>query len=329
MALINDVLQINKIDSNTLEDEHNAFSPHELVETIVASFEYMRIQNRNTIHIQVGEQVPPLIRGNSVRLSQILMNLISNACKFTEDGDIWIIVKTWSLNGAKANITFTVKDTGIGIAKEKHDQIFDEFSQLDSHNYNYQGSGLGLPIVKKLLDLSNSSIEVNSELGKGASFSFSLTFDVLQQAEDQKEPDLLDTKLLKGKKVLIVEDNRINQIVTQKVLQKNEIVCSIAENGLEAVEKMKTGKYDLILMDVNMPVMNGMEASGEIRKTHPNIPIIALTAVEVEEMRYKIFKSGMNDIIVKPYDVTKFTQTILKNIISRNVDHKGSHLKAI
>lgn len=329
LALINDVLQINKIDSKTLEDEHNSFNPRELIETIVASFEYMKIQNRNNIHIEVADNVPPLIRGNSVRLSQILMNLISNACKFTEDGDIWIMAKTWNLNAAKASITFTVKDTGMGIAQEKHEAIFDEFAQIDSTNYNYQGSGLGLPIVKKLLSLSNSTIEVESELGKGSSFSFTLVYDVLQQVEDQKEPDLLDTKLLKGKRILIVEDNRINQIVTQKVLEKNDILCRIAENGLEAVKMVKKYKFDLILMDVNMPVMNGMEASREIRKTHPDIPIIALTAVEIEEMRYKIFKSGMNDIIVKPYDVTKFTQTILRNIISKNVALGRSHLQAI
>lgn len=113
------------------------------------------------------------------------------------------------------------------------------------------------------------------------------------------------------------------------MLEKNDILCRIAENGLEAVKMVKKYKFDLILMDVNMPVMNGMEASREIRKTHPDIPIIALTAVEIEEMRYKIFKSGMNDIIVKPYDVTKFTQTILRNIISKNVALGRSHLQAI
>jgi len=328
LALINDVLQINKIESNNLEDEQNSFNPRELVETIASSFEYMKIQNRNNMHIEMADNVPALLRGNSVRLSQILMNLISNACKFTENGDISIVVRAWDVNASKANITFTVKDTGIGIAKEKRESIFDEFSQIDSKNYTYQGTGLGLPIVKKLLALSDSTIELESELGKGSSFSFTIIFDVIQQLEELKEPDIMDTKMLAGKKILIVEDNRINQIVTQKILEKSDIICTIAENGDEAIHKAREDSFDLILMDVNMPVKNGIEASTEIRKYNKTIPIIALTAVEIEEIRYQIFECGMNDIIVKPYDVTKFTQTILKNITAKNPAN-NSHLKAI
>ncbi|MCF6307629.1 MAG: response regulator [Flavobacteriaceae bacterium] len=314
LALINDVLQINKIDSEKFEEETTSFNLRELIETITSSFEYMRIQNDNQLHIEISDDIPALIRGNTIQLSQILMNLIGNACKFTENGNVYIIAKTIKIDDTKAAIKFTVKDTGIGIAKSKQDSVFDEFTQVDSLSYSGNGSGLGLPIVKKLLALSNSEIHLESELGKGATFTFTLTFEVLEKALINKTPTIFDDSILKNKEILIVEDNRINQIVTRKILEQKEIICSIAENGNEAIDKIKQNDYDLVLMDINMPVKNGIEASKEIRKFNKTIPIIALTAVEIEEMRNNIYMSGMNDIVVKPYDISKFMDVIIKNI---------------
>jgi signal transduction histidine kinase/tetratricopeptide (TPR) repeat protein len=216
LALINDVLQINKIDSNTLQSEHAAFNLRSLIKEITSSFEYMRIQNKNRIHLHISEGIPKLILGNSVRLSQILMNLIGNACKFTEEGDIYIIAETIQTTDTHTTIKFYVKDTGIGIPKNKLEFIFDEFSQADTIDYKYQGTGLGLPIVKKLLALSDSKVTVESESGKGSLFSFSLSFELTEQTEKIKGTTLIDTKNLRNKKILIVEDNRINQMVTKK-----------------------------------------------------------------------------------------------------------------
>lgn len=314
LALINDVLHINKIDSKTIEDEKAYFDIRELIGTIVSSFEYMRVQNNNTFHVSIDQDVPKLIRGNSVRLSQILMNLIGNACKFTERGNIYVNAKLKEISSNEATISFAIRDTGIGIATDKQTTIFNEFSQANSLNYNYQGSGLGLPIVKKLLALSNSEIKLESELGQGTVLSFDLKYDILNKAYKKEETAILDTAELKGKHILIVEDNRINQTVTRKILEREGVVCTIAENGLIAVNKVKVNKYDLILMDINMPVKNGLDATREIRAFNLTIPILALTAVEVEEMRHNIYDSGMNDIIVKPYDIGKFTQTILKHL---------------
>lgn len=318
LALINDVLHLNKIDSKTVENEQAYFDVREQINTIVSSFEYMRIQNNNTFFIDIDEDIPKLIRGNSVRLSQILMNLIGNACKFTEEGDIYVLAKLKDISANKATISFAIRDSGIGIAKSKQDTIFEEFSQGSKQNYNYQGSGLGLPIVRKLLALSNSEIKLESELGKGSTFSFDLTYDIMSKAF-RKEPEKpMDTRDLKDKHILIVEDNRINQTVTRKILEREGVICSIAENGEIAVAMEKDNQYDLILMDINMPVMNGLEATRGIRQRNKSIPILALTAVEVEEMRFSIYDSGMDDIIVKPYDITKFTQTILKHINGSN-----------
>ncbi len=325
LALINDVLQINKIDSNNLEDERSAFNLRSLVKEISSSFEYMRIQNKNRIHIHISDGIPKFILGNSVRLSQVLMNLIGNACKFTEDGDIYIIAETVASTNSNTTIKFYVRDTGIGIPKNKLESIFNEFSQADTIDYKYQGTGLGLPIVKKLLTLSNSKVYVESESGKGSLFSFSLTFELTEEIEKIKNIPLMDTKNLCGKKILIVEDNRINQMVTKKILEKSNVICSIAENGVEAVKMVKEAEYDLILMDINMPKKNGIEATVEIRQFNADIPILALTAVEVTEMRKQIYESGMNDIIVKPYDINKFTQTLLKNLPQSEASQKNEH----
>ncbi|MBX2829111.1 MAG: response regulator [Flavobacteriaceae bacterium] len=328
LALINDVLQINKIDSNNIEDNHSAFNIRELLETIVSSFEYMKIQNKNLIKIYVDSEIPNMISGDPLRLSQILMNLIGNAVKFTENGLIQISARAKRSSDNSVLVQFEVSDNGIGIAKDKISTIFDEFSQAATQEYNYQGTGLGLPIVKKLLSLSNSDLEVESELGKGSSFRFELAYDIVSDdiALEEDASTLLDVKALEGKKVLIVEDNRINQIVTQKILEKEDVVCTIADNGQSAVDMIRSQKFDLVLMDINMPVMDGIQATIEIRKFNDYLPIIALTAVEIEEMRHKIYQAGMNDIIVKPYDVNQFTQTILKNLRFRE---NRNHLRAI
>lgn len=314
LALINDVLQINKLDSNIIEDEQTVFSLKELIGKIVTSFEYSRTQHCNNIHVKIADTVPDQLRGNAVRLSQILMNLVSNACKFTENGNIFIIAENLEVKSTTALIRITIKDSGVGISRQNMEIIFDEFSQLDPENYKTQGTGLGLSIVKKLLSMSNAVLHVESEMGKGSAFSFSLLFDVVENKLPKSKPQPLQTKVLKKKKILVVEDNRINQIVTKKILESNHILCTIAENGEEAIKKINKDGFDLILMDINMPVKNGIDATREIRVFNQTLPIIALTAVDMEEMRQEIFDCGMNDIIVKPYDVSKFLQTILKNM---------------
>jgi len=317
LALINDVLQMNKFESDTFNDDATAFNLYELIGTIVSSFEYMRVQHQNEIDILIADDIPSILKGSSVRLSQVLMNLIGNACKFTEKGTIKVIAEISNASEKTILITFTISDTGSGIAKSKLDSIFDEFSQIESGNRDFQGTGLGLPIVKKLLEQANSTIQVESQLGKGTTFSFNLLFDILQQGIVDETTPIIDTSKLAEKSILIVEDNHINQLVTKKILEKDKVYCELAENGDEAIKLAKSNHYDLILMDINMPTKNGIEATKEIRKFNTTIPIIALTAVEVEEIRYRIFECGMNDIIVKPYDVAKFRQTIAKNLLSQ------------
>ncbi|MFT4839312.1 MAG: CheY-like chemotaxis protein, partial [Oleispira sp.] len=288
-----------------------------LIERIVTTFEYMRRQNENVINLHLPVDIPLLLHGNPTRLSQILMNLIGNANKFTTKGSVDITLFTKKIEADNITLSFSIKDNGEGIAQNKKEYIFEEFKQGDSNSYNYQGTGLGLPIVKRLLKISGSDIHLESEIGQGSVFSFELDYQIVQKATSQniikyQQVDL-DTAVLKGKNILIVEDNRINQMVTKKILEKDDALCTIAENGQEALDALKTNVYDLILMDVNMPVMNGLEATKLIKRDH-HVPIIALTAVEIAEMRQNILDAGMNDIIIKPYDVKTFKQVIIKNI---------------
>jgi len=314
LALVNDLLQLNKIDNKSFTKEETVFSFRDQINTIAFSFEYIRLQRKNTIEITINDAIPKHLKGNSVMLSQILMNLIGNACKFTENGNIDINIDLARTIKNQVYIDFTIKDNGPGIEASKLKDIFNEFTQINSTSKTYQGTGLGLPIVKKLLKQIDSSISVESELGKGSVFKFSFPFTTVSQFEEAPTKVLKDTTQLAGKYILIVEDNRINQVVTKKILKTASVNCDIAQNGEEAVAMVRLHDYDLILMDINMPVKNGIDACREIREFNDMIPIIALTAVEIEEQKFHIFDSGMNDIIVKPYDIDLFKQTIVENL---------------
>lgn len=318
LALINDVLQINKIDSKTLDEHLEEIDIREFITNISSSFEFMCIENSNKIHITIDSKLPKIITANTTRLSQILINLIGNACKFTQAGDIYINLEEKKRLDDQVCILFTIKDNGIGIPPENHLSIFNEFSQVGSNGYTYQGTGLGLPIVKKLLDLSNTKIHLTSKLNEGTTFSFILSFTFTDQVTPtQRSIIWANPDALKGKKILIVDDNYINQLVTKKILKKFEVLCTIANNGQEAIDIVRISSFDLILMDINMPVKDGLTATQEIRGFNEFVPIVALTAVEVREMRCKIYEAGLTDIIVKPYDIEQFKQTILRNILKK------------
>ncbi len=317
LALINDVLQVNKMESNLVHLEKSNFNIEELFQGIVKSFETTRNLNNNRIELQIDPDIPRNLKGDSMRLSQIMMNLVGNAVKFTENGVVWIKAEKRSCPTGECSIYFEVGDTGVGIPNDKQEDIFEEFSQIKSTNFNYQGTGLGLPIVKKLLQLFDSEIQLKSELGKGSVFSFVIDFE---KGKEIRNSEVLGWKAQSEarnfeRKILIVDDNRINQVVTQRILEKRDFICKIAASGQEAIEILRSEQLDVVLMDVNMPGMNGMETTMEIRKFDPDIPIIALTAVEVGELREEIFAAGMNDIINKPYDIPQFFTTIFKNLL--------------
>ncbi|MCL6217391.1 response regulator [Zunongwangia pacifica] len=323
LALINDVLQINKMEAKEVKLESISFNFRELLQSITQTLEFTRLQNKNEIHLEIDESIPSFLLGDSVRLSQIMVNLVGNALKFTERGNIWIRAIVMNASENDYDIKFEVEDDGIGIPLSKQQEIFEEFSQLKPTNYNYQGTGLGLPIVKKMLKLFKSDIHLRSEEHEGSCFSFVINFkkdhDKAQapvtKIEDLNKDNSNNWSLKSKNCILIVDDNRINQVVTKRILEQKNFVCEIAQDGHEAIRKVKKTTFDLVLMDVNMPGITGMEATIEIRKFNKLIPIVALTAVEVEEIREEIHSAGMNDIIIKPYDIQQFYRVIYRNIV--------------
>ncbi|MBT8272209.1 MAG: response regulator, partial [Bacteroidia bacterium] len=301
LNLINDILQVGKIESENVDLQIASVNIRTLIENIIDSFEYRIQENNNQIQISIDDNLPELIKCDNVRLSQVLINLIGNSIKFTTNGKIEIGVEVLNFVKEGVQLRFSVKDNGPGIPKDKHERIFDNFSQLTENNVDYNGTGLGLSIARKLVELFDSTIELESEVGVGSDFSFEVTFDVEKDVEvisNARKPNGKTVPLHEKHMILVAEDNKINQIVTQNVLHKGNFECELVENGLEALNAVKdNNSYDLILMDLNMPVMNGVDATKEIRKLNPHIPIIALTAADIEEVKNDFEGIGFNDVI--------------------------------
>ncbi len=317
LNLVNDILQMGKIESENVELKNVSVNLKEMVSGIIGSFEYRLQESNNQIHILIDDSIPEAVVCDNVRLSQVLINLIGNSIKFTNNGKIWLRVILNNLRDNDIDIRFEIEDNGPGIPENKHETIFENFSQLEENkNINYQGTGLGLSIVKKLVGLFNSKIELSSELGKGSKFSFNVTFEIDKEKQvktDQNKTGKI-VPLNQGYKILVAEDNKINQIVTKNLLKKANFICDVVENGLECVNAFKNNEYDLILMDINMPVMDGNQATQEIRKVNANIPIIALTAADIDEVRKNFGTIGYNGIITKPFDNLEFFQVINMHI---------------
>ncbi|MCW2119969.1 response regulator [Flavobacterium sp. 7A] len=317
LTLINDVLQINKIEENRIVLQSLTFNISDEIKMIINSLSFIAKDHNNTIEIDLDPNIPDLLIGDKLRFSQILINLLSNALKFTNHGKVFIIVKLISVEGNTNLIEFNIKDTGIGIAREDHSKIFDKFTQVGRKELDYQGTGLGLPIVQKLLELFKSTIHLHSEVGHGSTFSFVIGFDTdLHSIGTMNNYNELETSESQLFSVLVVDDNTINRMVTKKIIENNNNTCTVVESGYDAIELLKINEFDVILMDINMPVMNGFEATRFIRKMGITIPIIALTAFSKEEVAEESKSSGMNDIIVKPFESTVLFKTISRLILN-------------
>jgi CheY-like chemotaxis protein len=259
--------------------------------------------------------LPRNFRGDPTRLRQVFLNLVGNAIKFTDKGEVTVKVatapETDNRDSSLTQLTFSVNDTGIGIPKEKQKDIFEAFSQADtSITRKYSGSGLGLTITQSLLSLMGSSVSVNSEPGNGAEFYFTLCLKPGRAvAEKQMMPAGIEA--VRGTRVLVVEDNPINQRLMGLLLEQLGCVHEMAANGRDAVDKAVNHGYDLILMDVQMPVMDGYEATKIIRAGGSTVPIIALTAHALKEDKEKCRAAGMNDFIAKPVEINELRHKVL------------------
>lgn len=319
LTIVNDVLDFSKIEAGMVKLESISFNLPDLLRSVYNMFFMQAKEKKINLQLVISENVPELVIGDPTRLTQILLNLTGNALKFTDNGDITILAETINQNQEQYYLQFKIKDTGIGIAKDKISEIFNRFTQEKSDtNRIYGGTGLGLSIVKKLLELQKGTIMVDSEKDKGSTFTFILPFlkDNRSHADAKLKPEKVTEPALNNKlKVLVVEDNLMNQKLAGFMLNDWGFGYDICNNGKLAIEKIKNNSYDLILMDIQMPEMNGYETT-ELMRSQLNIqtPIIAMTAHALPGEREKCLGYGMTDHISKPIQETELFNLIAKHL---------------
>lgn len=318
LSLVNDILQINKIEEKKIVLENLIFNLSDEINTICNSVEYIADKNNNKLIVEIDTEIPEFLIGDKLRLSQIIMNLVSNALKFTKNGEVIISADLKNVSDTIYNIEFKVKDNGIGIPKEHQGKIFDKFVQIERREEDYQGTGLGLSIVSSLIELFKSEIHLESEENVGTTFSFTIGFEFNEEKSreiiNNIEVDLSSSYVYN---ILVVEDNKINQMVTKKIIQNSNLNCTIVDDGYAALVALEREHFDLILMDINMPLINGFDTTKKIREKGIQIPVIALTAFDKQEVSEEAIAAGMNDILIKPFEPTKLYQIISNQIIKK------------
>lgn len=322
LNFINDILQINKIDAEKLEPLNIEFKLHKVLDDVVESLQQNAHEKKTELVLDYDPTIPKKLMGDPIKLSQIFMNLVGNALKFTKNGKVEVIAKMLKKDEDQVKLYFEVRDNGIGISEEQQKNIFESFEQGSIQiNREYGGTGLGLTIVKSLLGLFGSTIHLESEIDHGSSFYFEMDVDYETKEGEEVAFELNPEEFqFNGLHVLIVEDNKINQVITKKMLTKKEITCDIANNGNEAIDMAKNNTYDAILMDIHMPGISGEEATRQIRKFDTVIPIIALTAISLDDSLESFYEAGCNDVVTKPFKPEVFYQKIGENIFRSKME---------
>jgi len=319
LNLINNILDLNKLEANKVEIEKTTFNLKRRLNDVLIALNKSAVDRKNNLRLEYDDEIPDKLEGDSVKLSQILINLIGNSLKFTQNGDVIVRVKKLGDKNNKITLHFEIEDNGVGISKKKQKSIFESFSQASLQiNRKFGGTGLGLSIVKSLLELMGSRIQLESQLGKGSKFWFDLVLDISAQGateeDNAKQLNESEYSSLENRHILVVEDNKINQMITRKILEKRNIICQVADNGMDAIKMVETNDFDVVLMDIHMPGISGIEATQEIRKFKPDLPIIALTAVTIEENIDEFFRAGFSEIIPKPFKTEEFFEKIHRTL---------------
>jgi signal transduction histidine kinase/CheY-like chemotaxis protein len=320
LTLVNDVLDYNKMESGKIVFEQVQFNLNDFLDEIMRSYSFRSKAKHLDFEIRKEGDLPAEVIGDQIRLNQILSNLLSNALKFTNQGGITVTIRELERIDNQSRMEFSISDTGIGIPKDKHSSIFESFTQASPDTTrNYGGTGLGLAICKKLIELQGGTIDMESEPGKGSRFTFVLKFQVAEKGSHHAESEAAETYTgLEGKRILVAEDNKINFFVANKFLTGWGVIVTHAENGQIAIDKIKEEEFDLVLMDLHMPVMDGIEATKILRSSEDpkisSIPIVALTAAIMSESHDKIEELNINDYVLKPFKPHDLFSRILKHI---------------
>ena len=319
LSLINNILDLNKLEANKVEVEKTTFNLKKRMNDVLIALKKSADDKRTNLHLEFDENIPNTLAGDPLKLSQILINLIGNSVKFTQNGDVFVRVQKLDQSNNKVSLHFEIEDNGVGISKKKQKSIFETFSQGSLQiNRKFGGTGLGLSIVKNLLELMNSKIQLESQLGKGSKFWFNISFQMSEEIGEESNPKNIiydiDYIALENRNVLVVEDNKINQMITKKILEKNKMNCLVADNGMDAIKMVKEHTFDVVLMDIHMPGISGIEATQKIREFDKQLPIIALTAVTIDENLDDFYRAGFNEIIPKPFKPEEFFEKIFRTI---------------
>lgn len=317
LALVNDLLEINKAEEKKITLNTFPFDLNAQLEIIKNSLTFMAEGNGNELLVHVDSAIPKTLFGDEIRLSQILINLISNALKFTQAGLVEVEINLLSKDEVNCELEFKVRDNGIGIKEEDLERIFESFVQIERKHGDYQGTGLGLPIVKKLVALFGATITVESEYKKGTVFTFRIIFGYSNTPQKLDTIERTDFSMENTLHFLVVEDNMINQVVTRKILERKNYECTIVESGYKALDLLKTTNFDVILMDINMPEIDGYETSKLIREAGILTPIIALTAFERSEVESKIKEAGISEVIIKPFS-SEILFEVIEKLLQKN-----------
>ncbi len=326
LSLLNNVLDYSKLEAGKMPIEQIPFDLEEHIENVIEVF---RISNQNpqlAIKYQANLNLQHHVLGDPTRLRQVLNNLVGNAVKFTPNGYVHLKVTTLEHTTAHIKLKFTIKDTGIGIAEEKLSSVFEGFEQASSAtNRRFGGSGLGLSITKQILDLHDSEILLESEEGKGSTFSFNLSFPITSKSLLSQTTQTQNRKLpiLRNKRILLAEDNVFNQKVALNILTDCATEVVIAENGKKALKCLQKEEFDIILMDLHMPEMDGFEAIQHLLLAGVNSPIIALTATTIEELANYPYLNGI-DVLTKPFRAEELIQILVKNLSPKELAYMNS-----
>lgn len=312
LNLINDILDFSKLNVGKVSIHREKFDLYDTLNSIEKSFSFSAMDKGLKLSFEIDPKIPEFLCGDNLRFSQIVTNLLSNAIKFTKEGEVKLEATSLNNDGEFVKINFKVIDTGIGIAKENYEKVFEQFSQAEDHTTKiYGGTGLGLSISKKLLNLQGSELLLDSELGKGTTFSFSLEFGIIDC--DQMERIQFNNKIegdVKGLNVLIAEDNSMNVLVLKNYFDKWGITFQVFENGQLLYDNVSELDFDLILMDLQMPVLDGYNTARKIRELGVQKPIIALSASVSHDVTLKVKEVGMNDYLCKPFDPEDLKQKL-------------------
>lgn len=320
LGLVNNILDFSKIEKGKVKVEEKAFALKDIVLLVVSTLEVKAKEKGIGLQVELDNNLPDYLMGDPLKLNQILTNLIGNAIKFTKVGFVKLVISLLNKEKDEVSLQFRVIDTGIGIPKDKLETIFEEFSQASYEvNLGYGGTGLGLTISQKLLQLHGSHMEVQSELGRGSEFGFCINYKISKEKPKAEGVDLVsnDRRKLDAAKILVVDDNPVNITIILEYLKEWNVACESASNGEQAFELVQNYNYDLILMDLQMPEMNGYEATEAIRKLNltKQPAIIALSASARGDISEKLRLSGFNDYVPKPFDPADLYKALVSHHI--------------